>query len=511
MKMRHYPVLAPLAPAAPVAWRPLAALALALAALHIATNGAYGFHRDELQVLDDARHMAWGFVAYPPLTPAIERVCLVLFGVSVRWLRLASVFAQALVLLLTGMTAAELGGGTFAQLIAALAVAASPLPMFEATEFQYTSFDLLWMVALVYCLARLLRSGNGKGWIAVGAFAGLGLMTKYTMAFYLVALCLALLLTPERRYFKSRWLWYGLALAFLIALPNLIWQAHHGWISLTFLRFIHARDIGEGRTQSFWPDQFTINTPLIAAPLWLAGVVWLFLPSQRRFRVLGYVFAFVVLILWLSQGRGYYAGAVYPLTLTVGAVCWERVLQRMPKFWPRLAQAAMVALILASGVLAALVVLPLGRVSASNYALRKNGDLREEVGWNELVQTTASIWNQLPAAERAHAAIVTDNYGETGAIDLLGPRYGLPQAISPVNSAWYRGYGNPPPQIEIILGLSRSQAAGAFHACRLAGRDGNRYGVHNEESDSHPDIFVCGPLRQPWPAAWKAAQSKSFG
>lgn len=497
--------------AAAVAWRPLAALTLAIAALHIATNGAYGFHRDELQVLDDARHMAWGFVAYPPLAPAIERISMALFGVSLRWLRLAPVLAQALVLLLTGMTAAELGGGRFAQLVAALAVAASPLPMFNATEFQYTSFDMLWTVALAYCLARLLRRGDERWWLAIGALAGLGLLTKYTMAFYLVALCLGLLLTPARRYFRSRWLWYGLALAFVIALPNLVWQARHGWISLTFLRSIHARDIGEGRTQSFWPDQFNLNGPILAAPLWLAGVVWLFLPAQRRFRVLGYVFAFVVLILWVAQGRGYYAGAVYPLALAAGAVGWEGLLRRMPKLWPRVAQAVTVALILANGALAARVVLPLGTVSASTYALRKNGELREEVGWNELARTTAMIWDQLPAAARDRAAILTFNYGETGAVDILGRSYGLPEAISPVNSAWYRGYGNPPPQTELILGLSRSQVTDAFHACRLAGHNGNRYGIHNEESDSHPDIFVCGPPRQPWPAAWKDAQAKSFG
>jgi 4-amino-4-deoxy-L-arabinose transferase-like glycosyltransferase len=497
--------------AAPVAWRSVGALALAIAALHIATNGAFGFHRDELQVLSDARHMAWGYVAYPPLTPAIERVSMALFGISLRWLRLGSVIAQGLVLVLTGMTAAELGGGRFAQLAAVLAVAASPLPMFNATEFQYTSFDMLWLVALVYCLARLLRRGDERWWLAVGACAGLGLMTKYTMAFYLVALCLGLILTPARRSFRSRWLWYGLALAFVMALPNLLWQARHDWISLTFLRFIHGRDVAEGRTATFWADQFTLNTPTLVAPLWMAGVVWLFLPAQRRFRVLGYVFALVVLILWVSQGRGYYAGAVYPLALTAGAVAWAHLLRRMPKFWPGVAQAATVILILANGALAARVLVPLGAVSAANAGLRSNGELREEVGWNELARTTAMIWDQLPAAERSRAAILTFNYGETGAIDILGRNYGLPAAISPVNTAWYRGYGTPPPQTEIILGLSRAEATDAFHACRLAGHNGNRYGVHNEESASHPDIFVCGPPRAPWPATWKAAQLKSFG
>ncbi len=496
---------------AAVAWRALLGLALAAAALHIATNGAYGFHRDELQVLDDARHLTWGLVAYPPFTPAIERLGLDLFGLSLRWLRLWSVLAQALVLLFSGMITAELGGSNFAQITAALAVAASGLPMFSATEFQYTSFDLLWMTALVYCLARILRRGNERWWIAAGLFGGLGLETKYSMVFYLGALALALALTPARRNFRSRWLWYGLGLAFAIALPNIVWQAQHGWISFYFLRYIHARDLAIGRTRGYWPQQFTINSPLFAAPLTVAGAIWFFLPAQRRFRPLGLIFALIVVGLWLAKARGYYAAAVYPMVLAAGAVWWESALRRLPKFWPFAAQAATVAVMVFNAVMMALFILPLGPVSSSNYALRHNGNLREEVGWNELAAETARIWRALPAAERAHAAILTFNYGETGAIDLLGRRYGLPPAISPVNSAWYRGYGSTPPQTEIILGLSARQVNASFGGCRLAGHNGNRYGIHNEESDAHPDIFICGPLRQPWAPAWREAQMKSFG
>ena len=273
--------------ASAVAWRWLTAVAVAVAAIHITTNGAYGFHRDELQVLDDARHLAWGFVPYPPLTPGIERVSLMLFGLSLRWLRLGAVLAQVGVLLFATLTAAELGGGRFAQCLTALAVAASPLPMFEATQFQYTGFDLLWMAAIVYSIACLLRTANSRWWLAIGAFAGMGLMTKYSMAFYLIALFFGLLLTPARRYLRDRWFWYGLALAIAMVLPNLAWQADHHWISLTFLHSIHARDIGEGRTAGFWFDQLRIDAPLLATPLWVAGVVWLFLGRQGRWRVLG--------------------------------------------------------------------------------------------------------------------------------------------------------------------------------------------------------------------------------
>lgn len=498
--------------AAALAWRWLVVITAAAAALHLATNGGFGFHRDELQVLDDARHMAWGFVAYPPFTPAVERASMAVFGLSLRGLRLGALLAQLGVLWLAAMIAAELGGGKFAQAITALAVAAAPVPMFEANVFQYTGFDLLWMTALAYCLARLLRTGNPRWWLAAGGVAGLGLETKYSMVFYLVALGLGLLLTPARRHLRSRWLWYGLGLAFAIALPNVLWQARHGWISLAFMRHIHARDIGEGRAAGFWTDQFRIDSPALVAPLWIAGMIWLFLSRQRRWRVLGWIFVLVVAFLAAAKGRGYYTAAVYPLALAAGAACWEGILVRMRRaWWPRLARVATLVLILANGVLVARSLLPFGRISGHNYALSQNGDLREEIGWNELAQEVAGVWRQIPPAERAHAAILTFNYGETGAIDLFGPRYGLPPAISPVNSAWYRGYGNPPPRTEIVLSLNASDANALFAGCRVAGHEGNRYGIHNEEADEHSKIYLCGPLRFSWPSFWKAVRAKAFG
>jgi hypothetical protein len=138
-----------------------------------------------------------------------------------------------------------------------------------------------------------------------------------------------------------------------------------------------------------------------------------------------------------------------------------------------------------------------------------NDDLREEIGWPELVETIANIHASLPAEERAHVGILAGNYGEAGAIDLYGPAHGLPNAISVVNSYWLRGYGDPPPQTLIVVGLSRDVLERNFESCVLAGHVTNRYGVLNEETTRHPDLFVCRQLRQPWPAFWK--QFRNYG
>ncbi|HSB76669.1 MAG TPA: glycosyltransferase family 39 protein, partial [Terriglobales bacterium] len=187
----------------------LIGIAVAIALLHIFTNSRYGFHRDELQTLSDALHLDWGFVAYPPFTPFVERISMTVFGASLVGLRLFSVLAQACAIMVSGLIAWELGGGRLAQVATALAVALSPLPLFEGTEFQYTTFDFLWWLLIAWFAIRLLKTENPRWWLAIGAVAGLGFMTKYTMAFFVCGILGGMLLTRARRFFLSPWFWAG--------------------------------------------------------------------------------------------------------------------------------------------------------------------------------------------------------------------------------------------------------------------------------------------------------------
>src|SRR5580693_2837415 len=238
-------------------------LAAIFIALHLATSSPYGLHRDELATLNDAQHMSWGFVAYPPLTPAIGRLELMLFGISTLGARVVPILALALVVVLSGLIARELGGSRRAQILTALAVAINPIVTIQASVLQYVSFDYLWGALLTYFVIRLLNRDDARWWIAIGAAIGLGMMTKYTMAFFVTGLIGALFVTGIfqqyiRRYLLSPWLWAGAALSLLIFLPNLLWQIQHHFISLDFLQHIHARDVGQGRTRDFLPAQLYI-------------------------------------------------------------------------------------------------------------------------------------------------------------------------------------------------------------------------------------------------------------
>jgi len=429
----------------------LLTIAAGMALVHIATNGRYGFHRDELQTLSDALRMDWGFVAYPPFTPFVERVGMALFGHSLIGLRLFSVIAQAVVIFLAGFMARELGGGRLAQVTTALAVALAPLAMFEGTEFQYSTFDYLWWVLIAYFVIRLLKSGNPRWCVPIGIVIGLGLMTKYTMGFYVAGIVGGMVLTQARRFLASKWFWIGVTLAFLICLPNLIWQLRHDMISLHFLQSIHKRDVGQGRSEGFLRDQFRINTNLAAAPLWIAGLIFLF--RNRRFRMLAWMYVIPLVIFAATKARFYYLGAAYPMLLAMGAVAGERWVSILRRGWRWTVEAALLAGIVICGIFFSAILIPWTSSGwLSEFALKNNGDLREEIGWEDLVRTVANIRDGLPANQRQNFGVVVGNYGEGGAITILGAEHQLPPAIQLTNSGWLRGYRVPPPDTVIVVG-----------------------------------------------------------
>jgi hypothetical protein len=486
---------------------PVMTVATAVLLLHVATNGRYGFHRDELQFLSDARHMDWGFVAYPPMTPFLEHVAFSLFGLSLVGLRMFSVLAQITALVVTALMTAELGGKRLAQVTAALAVGLSPLPMFEATEFQYSSFDYLWWVLTAYFVIRLLKSENPRWWLAIGAILGLGLLTKYSIVFYIAGILAGVMLTHARRYLVSGWFWGGVAIALLLFLPNFLWLLRNDFISYHFLQHIHKRDVAEGRAAHFLSDQVLVCINVAATPICLVGLI-AFLRSAR-YRMLAWMYLVPFAVFYLANGRGYYVAGAYPMLMAMGLAAGERWLERLPAWSRRSVEGVRFAGLIGYGAYICAVVVPLAPSGPlRDFALQRNGDLREEIGWNELVKTVAGIRDSLPPDQQAHLGITTGNYGEYGAIDVLGPAYHLPPPIGTTNSEWLHGYPTTQPTTIIALGINRDEANGIFTNCRLAGHN-NSLGVKNEESDDHPDIFVCGPPRKPWAEVWK--EHKDFG
>jgi 4-amino-4-deoxy-L-arabinose transferase-like glycosyltransferase len=488
-------------------WRSDPAVLIYLAAgtviVHVLVGGRYGFHRDELATLDDARHLAWGYVAYPPVTPFFGRLSLEIFGTSLTSFRFFAALADAVGVVMAGLVARELGGGRKAQLLTALA--ATPFCVGAGTLMQYVSFDYLSWVLTAYFVARLLRSNDPRWWVGVGCSIGFGMLTKYSMVVCVAGVVAGVLLTNLRSHLRSKWLWIGVACSLLIFLPNFVWQLRHDFVSLDFLRHIHARDIRIGRTKNFLFDQLLLT--LFALPLGIAGLYFYFLSSSSlRFRALGWMYVVPLILFFVMQGRGYYLEPAYPVLFAGGSVWAEQYLVKIRPTWARPVWGTLWIALGANILLTAAFMLPLAPVKSLWWrrALKVNGDFAEEIGWPELVETVARIRDSLLPNERSRVAILTGNYGEAGAINLYGPAYGLPVAISGINSFWERGYGDPPPETLIVLGYSRIFLEQHFESCEFAGHVQNACGVANEETSDHSEIFVCRRLRGSWQEFWRS-------
>lgn len=491
-------------------WQLLLLLAAGRFLIHLLTNNQYGFHRDALAFLDNGQHLAWGYVAYPPLTPFIGRLGLELFGLSLVGIKSLAALAQCVGMVLTGLMAKELGGGRRAQVVAAVAAAISLTSLIMSTLFQYISFDYLWWVLILYCLIRLLKSDDARWWLGIGAGIGLGMMTKYTVLFLVAAIVITVLLNGRlRAHLKSPWLWVGAGLSLLIFLPNLLWQIQHDFVSLEFLQAIRARDIEIGRAEGYLSQQFFVNLNPLTLPLFLLGLYYYFFsPAGARYRLIGWIYLITLALFGLSQGRFYYMAPAYPMMLAGGAVFGERWLATISPKRQKLVGRLNAGLLLVGGIIGIALALPIAPVNSGLWDVTSDihDNFVEQIGWEEMAQNVAGIYDQ-EAANYTTLGILTRNYGEAGAINLYGPRYGLPTAISPVNSYWLRGYGSNPPDAVIALGFSQESLDPFFTNCRIVGKNENSQNVANEETMFHPDIFLCEQPLRPWEEVWPDIQS----
>ena len=484
-------------------------LALAGVLIHTLFNGQYGFHRDELDILMNARQLDWGYVAYPPFTPFIARIGLILFGDSLRGLRLFSTIAQGVVMLLAGLMARDMGAKRGAQVMAAIAAFIAPVALMAGTLIQYMAFDYLWWVVVAFFTVRLLASDDPRYWLGIGAGIGLGMMTKFTIAFWVVGLIVAVLVTPARKYLRSKWLWLGAALALFIYLPNLIWQIQHAFISLDFLNAIHARDIQWGRANYYLLEQLYQSANPFTLPLWVAGLsACLFSASMKRFRLLAWMSLVTFALFMVTQGRSYYIAPAYVMLFAAGSVWFENRLEAGAEKTRR-AGFGLLWSLLALGSLAGIVLMkPVAPIATPLWDITSgvNNEVVEMVGWQDLTAQVAEIYQSIPENEKQATVVLAGNYGEAGALDLYGGEYGLPRIISGANSLWARGYGDPEPQTVILVGFDRGYADKFFRTCEYSGKVSNRYNVKNEESTRHTSLYVCQQPRHPWAEMWAGMQ-----
>jgi 4-amino-4-deoxy-L-arabinose transferase-like glycosyltransferase len=482
---------------------------LAFAAIHIVFSGRYGFHRDELLSYSNAMHLDWCYVVYPPMTAWLARVELALFGPSLIGFRLLPAVSVGMISVLAGLMARAMGGSRLAMLVAAVAAGVAGPISFAGTFLSYMTFDQLCWVAVAWAITCLLASGDARWWVAVGAGLGLGLLTKYTILFFAAALIVGMLATANRRYLSSVWFWCGVATAIALALPVIVWQVQHHFVALAWMQSIHTRDVSLGRADYFFPSQFWRVTSPLTAPLWCAGV-WFLIATERGkpFRLLAWMYVVTLILFAIAKGRDYYMAGTYAMLLAAGATWGESWLQTMTRRAQTTICRAVWILLVIAAVNTFVVTVPIAPVGSGwwRYADAMNQCFNAEIGWPEMVRTVAQVRDSLPAEERSGVGVLAGDEGEAGAVNLYGSRYGLPEALSGMNSNWLRGYGNPPPTVVIAVGFNQNDLKRMFALCEVSAELKNPYGIVNSTIGDNSTVYVCRNLREPWPDFWRKFQ-----
>lgn len=463
-------------------------------AVLLATSTRYGYHRDELYFIVAGSHPALGYPDQPPLVPLISWAMHSL-SASLVLLRLPSALVAAATTVLAGVVAREAGGGRRAQVIAATCTASSGFALAVGHFVTTTTFDLLSTTAFLWLVVRAVARRSARPMLAAGVVAGLGVEAKPQVGFVAIVVVCVLLVLGPRDVLESGWTVGGALAAVAIAAPYVLWQQRHGWPQLTV-----ARNIGgsaEGGRAGFIPFQLLLVSPVLA-PVWIAGLLAPFRrPGLRRLRFVPVVYGVLLVAYIAGNGKAYYLASLYPVVLALGALPtadWTAHIRSRSR--------TLAVAIALSALISAFIALPLlpARSLQGSFVMAVNPDQGETVGWPQFIDAVTNAWRAIPADERSHTAIFTGNYGEAGAVDVLGRPHGLPRAYSGHNG--FGEWGMPPATDThaLVLGYDRaSDTAPSFSGCRTLATVDNGVGLENDEQGL---LLLLCRATVPWPALW---------
>ncbi|HEX9201511.1 MAG TPA: glycosyltransferase family 39 protein [Acidobacteriaceae bacterium] len=440
-------------------------VAFARIVLYCFAGPHYGYFRDELYYLACGEHPAWGYVDQPPLIAWIAWLLRHSIGTSLWALRLPSALAGTATIVLAGLLARELGGRRWAMFLAALASLMAPVLLALSHLFTMNGFDAVFWTAIAFLIVRLARTGRESLWIPIGALAGITILNKYAILFWLSGVIVGMCLTPLRRSLQHRWFWIGCALAAAISLPNFLWQWRH---QFPFLELMHnvrmsGRDIVLSPLGSLQAQAQMLG--FVAALLLPFALLFFFSKAGRPYRALGWAYLIFLAEMILLHGKMYYVAPVYPMIFAAGAVWLEGATQQKRWIWAKPALALGIATVAGIYAPTILPILSVPTFLAYEHKLgieQQKFEHEEEgvlpqlyadmFGWDEIAQRVAAYYHTLSPEEQKKTAIFANNYGDGGAIDFFGPRYGLPKAIGGHQTYWIWGPRDYTGESMIVLG-----------------------------------------------------------
>jgi hypothetical protein len=464
-----------------LARRPSVPIAGATGLLLLVLSGRYGYHRDELYFLAAGHHLAWGYPDQPPLVPVVARLMAEVAPGSLVVLRLPSTLIATAVVLLAGAMARRLGARASGEAFAAAVTALSGFVLGMGHLLSTATFDLLGWTVITYLVLRLVQGADPRWWLLAGVVAGLTLQANVLVGFLLVALVVGLLLVGPRSLLRSPWPWVAAAVAILLGLPYLVWQARHGWPQLDVASSIASGGSGSSASRPEFLPLLLLQVGPWLAPVWITGLVRLWRdPALRCFAA---TFGVLLVLFFVLGGKPYYLAGLFPLLLAAGA---QPVVDWTWSWVP--------AALLVLSLPALAFALPILPVAATGPVIDVNYDVGETIGWPMMVRQVAAAHAKLPPG----TPIVASNYGEAGAVDRYGPALGLPSAYSGHNG--YADWGRPADsEPALVIGVDRDTLQ---HICReLTTLDHLRtpHDVDNDEDGTA--LSYCVP-RESWQEIW---------
>ena len=500
-------------------------LAVLAVFVHFLFNSKYGYFRDELYYAACGEHLAWGYVDHAPLVALASRISRGLFGDSLFALRLLPALSAAPKVWLAAWMARETGGTRFAQFLAALLVLLAPIYLTFDNFLSMNAFEPVFWMACAAIVLRILRVSGSvltdpelrnapsqRLWLLFGVVAGIGILNKHSMLFFGSGIAIGLLLTSARKQFERIEVWAALVIAFLIFLPNLLWEIRNGYPTIALLHTVIGTKYSTISPLTYIGEQFLLVNPL-AAPFWLAGLYFfLFDREGRKYAVLGYAYLVVLLEMILLHGKIYYLAPAYIMLLAGGAVWWEQKIFSRAAAWLR---PLVLAPIVLSGIIAAPLAMPILPVATAvkycaffgvqdvkveNVPLNSLPQLFGDMfGWQQQVHAMADAVNSLSKAEQFHVTVLAYNYGEAGAIDYFGAYYGLPKAISGHNQYGAWGPRGASGDVVVAIGFTRERLDRAFGEVRAFETISPEYALPEE---SGLTVYVCHQPRKNLSSSW---------
>ncbi len=507
-----------------------AGLVLALAALKLGLHMVvlaitpYGIQRDAFLYFAMGDHLRLWHMDFPPMIAIMGNVQTALFGHTLAAARVFPALEGSVILVLAALIARELGGGRFAQGLAALPMLCAGIFLRPANLFQPVVLDQLWWTLALYFLARAARAHHDENaragrnaWLGLGVAMGLGLLTKFSILFIGLAVLCALLATRLRRALLTPWPWIAAAIAFALGSPSIAGQVNLGFPVAGQMDQLHA-----GQLVHVTYASFVLGQPLMTGVTgWLlsvAGVGALLTWKRLKpYRVVGVACVFVFLLLMVLHGKAYYVGPIYPTLIAAGAVWLDgAALSRAPSI-PRVFRWGIVTAMIAEGVIALPITLPILSPERTAVYIARLGleaanatnwggtdiipqDFADQLGWEWQVENVARVYRSLSPAEQRETVLGADNYGEAGALEFFGPRYGLPDVVCGCGSYWYFGPGTRPGTVLIDVGSDSTDLTGIWSDVRLAMRIRRPWSVLEERDvpvwiARHPKMT----LQEAWP------------